>query len=522
MKFLRLPDPLLTFLFENEDILALDKPYGFNTHTNDSKIEHFEHIQDGLIEILEKQLNQKLYIIHRLDQTTTGVIIFGKTQEAAKKYAEFFFNRQVKKTYLFVTSQKSMKNEFLIDQEIVHKAKELQALTTFKLLQKSHSFELWQANPQTGRNHQIRIHAEAAGISLLGDEKYGGEKYSFLCLHNQKIEFPNGIVIQSRAPIYFKNLSLLKNSELCKILFEADRRQRLFAIQSKQCFKLASVNLLSHEKKMNLDHYGSYLVINWTQDSWTDQEKKIFLQFVDLIKKPLIVKFSNSSQTLFPSDSKIQTQENFWKAQENKIIYELQSDPKQPIGLFLNQRLQRNWVLNNSNEKSVLSLFSSNSGFSLAAALGGAQSVTIIESQKKWLNWTQKNFAINNLPYEKYDFLYRDSYNYLKQCLKKNIKYDLITCEIPTFAKSEKNVFRIESDLEGFLEHCFLALNKQGQILFSTAYPGLKIDDLRILILKLEKKLRIQNLEVCCILPSLDFELPAEKVILKSFLVTKM
>ena len=103
MNFLRLQDKLLSVLFENDDIIAIDKPYGFNAHTNDSKIEHSEFIQDGLIEIYEKQMGIKLHIIHRLDQTTTGVMIFGKSADSAKKYAEYFFNRLVKKTYLFIT-----------------------------------------------------------------------------------------------------------------------------------------------------------------------------------------------------------------------------------------------------------------------------------------------------------------------------------------------------------------------------------------------------------------------------------
>jgi len=91
MKFLRLPDPLLSVLFEDSDIIAIDKPYGFNAHTNDSKVEHSDYIQDGLIEIYEKQLNCKLHIIHRLDQTTTGVMIFGKSVESAKKICRLFF-----------------------------------------------------------------------------------------------------------------------------------------------------------------------------------------------------------------------------------------------------------------------------------------------------------------------------------------------------------------------------------------------------------------------------------------------
>ena len=164
MKFLRLQDHLLSVLFEDEDIVAINKPYGFNAHTNDSKIEHSEFIQDGLIEIYEKNRGKKLHIIHRLDQTTTGVMIFGKSVESAKKYAEFFFHRQVKKTYWFLTKSKSSQASFRIDEQIVHKGRELDAETQLTLLKKSPTYELWQANPFQGRNHQIRIHAKAANL----------------------------------------------------------------------------------------------------------------------------------------------------------------------------------------------------------------------------------------------------------------------------------------------------------------------------------------------------------------------
>ena len=117
---MRLQDYSISVLFENDEILAIDKPYGINCHTNESKAEHGDFAEDGLIEIFEKNLNTKLYISHRLDQTTTGVIIFAKTPAAAKKYAEFFFQRKVKKTYWFITAAKSNKNNFLIDQVIVH------------------------------------------------------------------------------------------------------------------------------------------------------------------------------------------------------------------------------------------------------------------------------------------------------------------------------------------------------------------------------------------------------------------
>ncbi len=480
MNFLRLHDPLLSILFENDDIIAIDKPYGFNAHTNDSKIEHSDFIQDGLIEIYEKNFKTKLHIIHRLDQTTTGVMIFGKSQDSAKKYAQFFFDRQVKKTYWFLTDQISEKNEFKIDQTIVHKGKDYDALTDFKLLKKNSGFELWQAEPHTGRNHQIRIHARAANISLLGDEKYAGSEFPFLCLHNCKIEFPNGIAIYSKPPEHFENLELLKNKKMAEISFQHDRRRRLFSKADKnQCFRLFHQKNKFKNQDLVIDQFGA-----------------------EIIQQP-----------------EERTEIKIWTAFENQLQYELKTDTKNNVGLFTNQRLHRYWVLNNSKNRNVLNLFSYTGTYSVAAAAGGASCVTSVDLNKNHLNWSRKNFELNSLNQEPHKFLLRDSMTYLEQSTAKKIKYDLIICDTPAFYRREKGVFKIENELQTLIQNCLSCLKLNGDFLFSTTADDLYVDTIRDAISTAQKNLKIQSIEINCILPSLDYELPDQKPNLKSFLI---
>lgn len=512
----------MTPLYEDEDILAFDKPYGLNTHTNDSKMGQTDFIQDGLIEILEKQRKQKLYIIHRLDQTTSGVIIFGKSPESSKKYAEFFFNREVQKTYWFVTASKSAQPTFSIDQIIVHKGKELEAQTEFKFLQKSNSFELWQAHPLTGRNHQIRIHASAAGIPILGDPKYGGVPFPFLCLHNCRIEFPNKIIIQSRAPLYFEKLEYLQDLTLAKALFESERRFRLYSFSPPQdpCFRLAQVRDTSHELEFAIDVFGQTLVMNWHKEFWGESDARRFATFAGILKKPLIIRRPKTQVLQIPiAEVAVETE---WTARENGILYEIRSGAGLSAGLFLNLRLQRNWVLSNSKGKSVLSLFSTNGGFALSAALGKAQQVTLVESNKSLLNWGRRNFELNSLDPEKYKFLCRDSLVFLKQNLSKGLQFDLVICEAPSFYRGEKKNFKIEVDLEMLLSSCLHSLAPQGQLLFSTSAESIFVDDIRKTILKVQKDSSIGDLEIESIQPSLDFDLPDEKTSLKSFLISRL
>lgn len=529
MNFLRLNDYLLSILYEDSEIIAIDKPYGFNSHTNDSKIGNTDFIQDGLIEIYEKQLGYKLHIVHRLDQTTTGIIIFAKSQEAAKKYAEFFFDREVKKTYLFITASKSLKDNFEIDQVIIHKARELGAKTLLRCLKKSSSFELWQANPLTGRNHQIRIHAKAADIPIIGDEKYGGAVFPFLCLHNHKIEFPNGLIIQSDPPKYFADLNLLKDEILAKALFETDRRIRLFTkidLQD-QCFRLVHNKNDFKDFGFSIDQFGNFLMLSCYNENWTEANSRTFTNFAAYMNKPIYIRLMhnrgkdplNKSQFVIKPPTYPEDIPPTWVAKENNINYEMRSDTGQSFGLFLDQRLQRNWVLNNSKDKDILNLFSYTCGFSLAAALGGAKQVTSIDTNKNVLNWGRKNFELNQLDPLNYKFLLRDSLDFLEQSLKKNIKYDLIICDPPSFSRGEKGVFKIETSLEILLKTCIGCLNDKGQLLFSTNFENFFIDDIRKIILKVLAQLGLEELEIYNIHPALDFELVGKKSILKSFLI---
>lgn len=521
MIFLRLPDPLLSVLYEDDDIIAIDKSYGFNAHTNDSKLEHGDAIEDGLIEIYEKQLGQKLHIIHRLDQTTTGVMIFGKTQDTAKKYKEFFYDREVKKNYLFITKNKSAQQTYVMDQPIIHKGKELEAKTELKFLNSSSGFSLWQANPYTGRNHQIRIHAKVAGLSIYGDSKYEGAANSFLCLHNLQIKFPNGLIIRSEPPAYFNNLDLLTDPLQASIYFEIDRRQRLFQSHTKssQCFRWVHNKNGSLEPGFTLDQYGSILVLNWYRPTWNKNDEIKFSKLADSLKKSIVVYLmseKDKQRLVLPIGTEIPKS---WLAFENTKQFEIHSETAPTTGLFLNQRLQRQWVMDNAKGKSILNLFSHTGSYGVAALIGGASQVTLVESNKTALEWAKRNCGLNNTSLDKAKFFLRDSITFMEQNQAKSIKYDLIICEAPTFFRREKGIFRVEKDLENLLSLCFQCLNPSGQILLSSQYDGFFIDDLRQLILKVQKNMGLKTITISSILASLDFELPEQKTNLKSFLI---
>ena len=164
-----------------------------------------------------------------------------------------------------------------------------------------------------------------------------------------------------------------------------------------------------------------------------------------------------------------------WLATEGAIVYEFRRDGGLSPGLFLDQENNRRWVQDQSENKKVLNLFSYTGGFSLAAAKGGALSVTSVDLSAPYLQWTKINFNHNQLDATdpKFRFFSWDSREFLRWAHKKSETFDLVICDPPSFARSAKGApFRIEKDLPQLLESLAKVLAPQGTILFSFNFEG--------------------------------------------------
>lgn len=521
MKLLWLREPLLSVLFENDDIVAIDKPYGFDTHTNESKTGNEDFVQPGLIELFEKQMRRPLHIVHRLDRTTTGVLVFAKTLDAAKIYQGYFRARETTKTYVFVTSARSAVDHVECQQPIVRNGDELAAETAFRLDVRAAGFERWTARPKTGRNHQIRIHGATVGLPLLGDEKYGGAKFPFICLHARRIEFPNGVSIEAALPAPIENLEVLKDPRLAEALMQIDRRRRLFSIGASPASCVRLVHRTSGD--FTLDQFSSVLVLSWYGDRWTDADRARAMNLSTALAKPMLVRLmSKDAKGAHETMGDVPPS---WIATEGDLKYEVRNEAGQSVGLFLDQRLQRGWVRENARDKTVLNLFSYTGAFSVAAAQGGAAEVTSVDSSKAMLNWSRRGFEINGLDSARAKFFNRDAVSFLEQSAAKGHLYDLVVCDPPSFSRGENGVFKLEQRLDELVMNCLKIT--RGQLLFSLNSDTIFAGDVRASIEKAAAVLSRargaapgHSFEIDAIQPSLDFETPDETPNLKSFLVT--
>jgi 23S rRNA pseudouridine1911/1915/1917 synthase len=174
-----------------------------------------------LTSLLEKHLKEKIYICHRLDKNTQGLIIYAKNKKVHKNITGQFQRREIKKKYLALTEGNFKKGKgtfrgLILDKEGKRfKEKPKESETFYKVLEKCEGFDFLELIPKTGRTNQIRIHLAQARHPILGEKKYAFRRDFMikfnklaLCAYWLQLRHPvsrERIVIKIGMPEYMKN-----------------------------------------------------------------------------------------------------------------------------------------------------------------------------------------------------------------------------------------------------------------------------------------------------------------------------
>lgn len=194
-------------LWEDDDILVLNKPHGLAVQGGSNTKRHL----DGLLQGYAKITHTRYRLVHRLDRDTSGVFVVAKTLEASTHLATCFKEGKTTKVYWAIVNgtipeQKGSieapllkSTEGHLEKVVVDKKQGKKAKTNFRIIKrfsvKNQSYTLVELTPQTGRTHQLRVHALHIGTPIVGDGKYGGKMATYLSrdlhLHARKLSFPD-------------------------------------------------------------------------------------------------------------------------------------------------------------------------------------------------------------------------------------------------------------------------------------------------------------------------------------------
>lgn len=165
---------------------------------------------------LSQKLGQKIWICHRIDLETSGLVLFALTPEFHKQANLWFEQNAIKKEYLFLAQGVQSMPSRMVVAAIAGKPAKTQVLNQEQFGDEAF---LGMARPQSGRRHQIRIHLASLGNALLGDTEYGGTKnlaslkIERVMLHASKLQLPTGEVFHAPLPLDFSNaISKIKDA----------------------------------------------------------------------------------------------------------------------------------------------------------------------------------------------------------------------------------------------------------------------------------------------------------------------
>ena len=189
---------MLETLHQDDYIIVINKPADLPVLPDG-----WEPDAPYLRQLLEEEFGQQIWVVHRLDKITSGVIVFARTAEAHRELNRQFERHEVEKVYQAIVEGVPPWDEHTARHMlqtnvgrkhrtvVVHKRGK-NSETEFKVLKRGQAQALIEAHPKTGRTHQIRVHLSALGFPILGDTLYGAPETDLItrpALHAYSIAF---------------------------------------------------------------------------------------------------------------------------------------------------------------------------------------------------------------------------------------------------------------------------------------------------------------------------------------------
>lgn len=213
----------IKIIHEDEHLIVIQKQAGILSISTDEEKENtaysmlWDHVKS------QKKSN-KIFVVHRLDRETSGVMLFAKTFEVKRQLQERWLKTILERTYLAVVEGKVEKEEGTIESYLKETRSLMvyssdnpksgqRSVTHYKVMNRNSQYSLLKVNLETGRKNQIRVHMKEIGHPIAGDKKYGAKTNPLkrLGLHAQVLSFTHPVTheemrFETKIPFEFKKL----------------------------------------------------------------------------------------------------------------------------------------------------------------------------------------------------------------------------------------------------------------------------------------------------------------------------
>ncbi|MGL1932779.1 MAG: RluA family pseudouridine synthase [Desulfotalea sp.] len=178
----------LKIVFEDEHLIVINKSSGLLTVATDTERRKTAFSMLSTY-VKQEHPDNKIFVVHRLDRETSGLLLFAKTEKIKRAIQETWTTTISERTYIAVVEGELKKEEGVISSYLAESKafrvysspnaeNGLHSVTNFKRLKTTKNYSLVQLNLETGRKHQIRVHMQDINHPILGDKKYGAKTAS--------------------------------------------------------------------------------------------------------------------------------------------------------------------------------------------------------------------------------------------------------------------------------------------------------------------------------------------------------
>lgn len=222
---------------------------------------------------------------------------------------------------------------------------------------------------------------------------------------------------------------------------------------------------------LTVDLYGDYAVFSWynsyvyqIRQTISEAFRQVFPEVLGAYEKIRFKGLDYESAHVYGQEAP-----DFFNVLENGVLYQVFMNDGLMTGIFLDQHEVRGSLVDGlAMGKSLLNMFSYTAAFSVAAAMGGASHTTSVDLAKRSRELSQAHFQANGLSTDEHRFIVMDVFEYFKYAKRKDLTYDVIVLDPPSFARNKKQTFSVAKDYHKLISQSLEILNPGGIIIAST------------------------------------------------------
>ena len=473
-------------LFVDRDLLVIDKPWGLPVHGGHSAV-------DDIVTRLRRWLADRgepnyLAVHQRLDSDASGVLLFVRNPELNSLVGGAFRDHSIERQYWAVVKDAGLQDRQTMRDQIQPAAKGpsrivnsggVYAESELSVIERASGLALVELTLRTGRRHQLRLQLAHRNAAIVGDVLYGGLPGPRLMLHATVL----GIASINRRFVaevphefqQWRNLNGLGSAARVKqALDDAAQRRAPGFFEESTAFRLVNDGGDGLDG-VRVDRYDDWSVIELASQEAINRHYELAqavsrwgCRGVYVKNRPRADLRHREAEQLASSGPEIgEAAPDAIVVREADLKFEVSLSDGLDTGLYVDQRENRRRVLQAADGKRVLNLFSYTCSFSVAAAVGGAQSTTSVDLSRRALNRGHRNFVLNGIePNASHRLLRAEAVQFARRASARGDEYDLLIIDPPSFATIGKGrVFRLEREWDSLIDLAISLMAPGGQCL---------------------------------------------------------